>query len=279
MAALRISAGAVTAATLAACGAVGQEAAPKKTAGPVTVTYMSNLPETHPEGEARLSLLDEFGKTNGLQITVNVAEAKGSTNNDKLKTLAAAGTPPDLYYTAYYFVAEFLLTGMTIDVDSELKAEKDWGKQRADIFPPMLESSMWDGKLAGMPGYTNNQGIIYNTGLLQQAGVAPPKQGWTWDDFKATAQKFVRPGLLPLSMAWAGTWRHWLGTTGGHIITKDSKKITADTPEMLLVMELYLDLLKRGIMQARADGRAGLNETYQQAKNDTVFELQGPYRI
>jgi sn-glycerol 3-phosphate transport system substrate-binding protein len=80
-------------------------------------------------------------------------------------------------------------------------------------------------------------------------------------------------------MAWAGTWRHWLGTMGGRIITKDSRAITADTPELLEVMELYLDLLKRGVALKTPDGTGALFETYQQAKNDTVFEVQGPYRI
>ncbi|MBI3973595.1 MAG: extracellular solute-binding protein, partial [Chloroflexi bacterium] len=135
--------GAASAASLAACGLGEPAPAAPKSTGPVTITYLSNLPETHPEGEARLALLDEFGKTNTHQITINVDDARGGTNETKVKTLAAAGTPPDLYYTAYYFVAEFLLGGMTIDVDGELKTEKDWGKQRGDIFPPMIESSMW----------------------------------------------------------------------------------------------------------------------------------------
>jgi multiple sugar transport system substrate-binding protein len=260
---------------LAACGG---EAAPPKQQGPVTITYMSNLAETHPEGAARLFLLDEFSKSNDLKITVNVDEGRASSNETKIKALAAAGTPPDLYYTAYYFVAEFFLAGTTVDLDAELKGEKDWGKQRADVFPSMLESSMWTGKLAGMPGYTNNQGIIYNTGLLQQAGVAPPKQGWTWDDFKTAALKFVRPDLLPLSLGW-GAYGHYLRTTGASVITKDAKKITVDTPEMLQVMELFLDYLKSGIAKLTPDGKTGLNETYRQAKNDTVFEVQGPYRI
>jgi multiple sugar transport system substrate-binding protein len=275
--ALKTGVGAVAAAALAACG--GSEAAPARQQGPVTVTYVSGLPETHPTGAARLALMSEFNKTNTQRITVDIEPARGTTDETKAKALAAAGTSPDLYYVAYYSVADFFASGITVDVDSELKAEKDWAKQRADIFPAMLESRLWAGKLAGMPVDTNNQAMIYNVGLLQQAGVAPPKQGWTWDDFKAAAQKFVRPDVVPLSMAWAGTWRHWLGTMGGRIITKDTKKITADTPEMLEVMELYLDLLKRGIALKTPDGKGALFETYPQAKNDTVFEVQGPYRI
>ena len=225
---------------MAACA--GSQSVPTRVKGPVTVSYMSGLAETHPTGEARLALMAEYNQTSGEQVTVDVESARAATNETKAKTLGAAGTPPDLLYTPYYSVADFFAGGLTVDVDSELKGEKEWNKQRADIFPAMLDSSLWAGKLAGVPVDTNNQAIIYNTGLLQQAGVAPPKQGWTWDDFKTMAQKFVRPDVVPLSMAWAGTWRHWLGTMGAYVISKDSKKITADTPEMLEVMELYLDL-------------------------------------
>ena len=82
-----------------------------------------------------------------------------------------------MFYVAYYNAAEFFTAGMTVDLEPELKGEKDWAKQRADMFPNMLESNMWTGKLVGMPGYTNNTAMIYNPGLLAQGGVAAPKQG------------------------------------------------------------------------------------------------------
>ena len=274
-----ILAAATTAPAAALAAACGPDSGPPKpAAGPVTITYLSNLVETHPEGEARLKNLAEFNATNTQKITVNLEEGKAASNETKVKSLAAAGTPPDIFYTAYYFVAEFLATGMTVDLDTELKGDREWAAQRADLFPAMLESSLWTGKLAGMPGYTNNQGVIYNTGLLQQAGVTPPRQGWTWNDFKQLASRFVRPDIIPYSNAW-GTYGHYLRTTGGLIISRDARKMQVDTPEMLEVTEHFLDLLNSRIMQPTADGRSGLYETYRNAKNDTVFESQGPYRI
>jgi multiple sugar transport system substrate-binding protein len=264
---------------LAACGASGEQTA-VKSAGPVTVTFMHNDDNTaaRPEGLTRVSLLEEFSKTNTQKITVNNTDAQVRVPNDKLKALASAGTPPDLYYIAYYFPAEFYVAGMIIDVETELKGDKEWAKQRADIFPSFMDSSSWAGKLIGIPGYTNNQAVIYNTGLLQQAGVAPPKQGWTWDDFKTTAQKFVKPGIIPFSAEW-GSYLYWLGTQGARPISKDAKTITFDTPEMLQVVEHMQYLLKSGINLKTTDGKAGLNEQYRLARNDTVFEFQGPYRI
>ena len=72
---------------------------------------------------------------------------------------------------------------------------------------------------------------------------------------------------------------HWLGTTGARIITRDMRTVNADTPEMLQVMELWLDMLNRGITRLDADGRAGVREQFGNGRNDTVFELQGPYNI
>ena len=123
---------------LAACGSAGGGEAPAaKATGPVTISFMHNDSNTaaRPEGATRVALLDEFTKTNEQKISVNVAEAQAAVTNDKLKSLAAGRHAPDLYYIAYYFPAEFFIAGMIVDVDAELKGDKEWGKQRADIFP------------------------------------------------------------------------------------------------------------------------------------------------
>ena len=262
----------VGALALAACGEQGTPTA-TPAGQPVTVTYLSNLAETHPEGAARLKLLTEFNATNTHKITVDLASGRDATAVDKFKALAAGGTPPDVIFTAYTDAADMYASGMLTDIDTELKSDKDWAKQRADIYPGMLESSTWVGKLASVPIYTNDVAMIYNKGLLQQAGVAAPRELWTWDDFRTTAAKFVRPTLQVLSMNWV-FWANWLRTTGASPVSADAKRITVDTPETLQVMELIQGFIRSGI--APADGKT---ETYRDAKNDVVFEVQGPYRI
>jgi ABC-type glycerol-3-phosphate transport system substrate-binding protein len=132
-----------------------------------------------------------------------------------------------------------------------------------------------------MPGYTNVTGLIWNKGLLQQAGLAPPAWGWTWSDFLEKASRFAgREGLIPLSFGWYW-YGEWLGTAGTHEISADRKRITFDTPEMLEVVQFWLELLKRKIVFHNPDPkvRSGLAEQYRQAKNDTPFEQQGVYRL
>jgi multiple sugar transport system substrate-binding protein len=243
----------------------------------VTVTFMSSLAETHPSGAAALAGIDEFNKTNELKITVNVSEAKAATQPDKMLTLGAAGTPPDTYLAAFNVVAGLFLPGVIVDVEAELKGDRDWARQKADMFPNMWESQVWNGKLAAIPHSTNNQGIIWNVGLLQRDGVAPPKQNWTWNDFRAMAERFIRPDVISFSVNW-DDWDHFLGTTGSRPVSKDARKVTIDTPEMLATMEFMVGLYTRGIAQMTPDGKS-VAEQYRQARNDTYFELQGAYRF
>src|SRR5262249_48036510 len=80
----------------------------------------------HPESVARLALLDELNAGDGqaLGISVDLRNAaggaggnqQGGTDGTKIKAMVAAGTPPDLYYTAYYDSAEYYTAGMTVDL-------------------------------------------------------------------------------------------------------------------------------------------------------------------
>ena len=268
-----LAAGSALAGVLAACEGSGGTAAPAPSSGPVNLSYLSNLAETHPEGAARLSLLEEYGKTITGKVTIDVEGGRAATGLDKYKALAAGGSAPDFGYVAYYEAADMFTSGMVIDVDTELKGDKEWAKQRADLYPAMLDSSTWAGKLVSIPMYTNDVAMIWNKGLLDQAGVAAPKDGWTWDDLKSSLAKVTKADRIAFSMGW-NNWLLWLRTVGGSPVAPDAKKMTIDTPELLETVEWMQSLIKAGY--APADGKT---ETYREAKNDTVFEIQGPYRI
>jgi ABC-type glycerol-3-phosphate transport system substrate-binding protein len=95
------------------------------------------------------------------------------------------------------------------------------------------------------------------------------------------ASRFAgREGIIPLSFGWYW-YSEWLGTAGTHEISADRRKITFDTPEMLDVLQFWLELLKRKLVFQHPDptNRSGLAEQYRLAKNDTVFEQQGVYRL
>ncbi len=236
---------------------------------------MSNLPDSHPEGKARLGLLDEYNKSNQDGITVNTDQGHGATNLEKDEALTAAGTPPDIAYLAYYETPAIFVAGATIDLDAELRTEKGWSDQKADMFPDMLSSSSWTGKLVGMPGYTNNSAVIYSPQLLSQIGMQAPKADWNWQDFTDIVQKGNKPpDRWGYDWNWV-YWSNWLGSAGELPISKDGQKITMTTPEAQDTINYLLNLFHVQVTPAKMEG-----ELFNKTKGTgVVFESQGPYRI
>ena len=76
------------------------------------------------------------------------------------------------------------------------------------------EPGKWDGKQYLLPKDFSPLAVYYNKKLFDAAGVAYPKDGWTWDEFLDTAQKLTKtraPTARPsLGRATAGLLDHRL---------------------------------------------------------------------
>jgi len=66
-------------------------------------------------------------------------------------------------------------------------------KEGFDLTPfgPALESLRYEGKLYQLPYSVYPEIIAFNKAMLEEAGLTPPTQGWTWDDLRAMAQKLT----------------------------------------------------------------------------------------
>ncbi|MBI3974068.1 MAG: extracellular solute-binding protein [Chloroflexi bacterium] len=272
---LAAAGGTLAAAIAAACGS-GEQGAPKAAGTqPVQITWWSNLGDQHPESKTRVQIIEEFNATN--RPVEVVPEAFGA-NLTKIKTAIASDTPPDTYFIAWREGAEVFLTGAVADLDAELKGHRDWGEQRKDIFPLMLDTSMWKGKLTSMPIYTNNSLLLWNVEHLQKAGLRPPQTGWTWNDFKDQAKRAGRPPDLWGFELWAdsSSFMSWYGTTGGRLLDQTGKKITINSPEAKETAQFMLDLGRQGISPEKRIS-TGRSQLFIAA--GSVFEDTGPYRL
>jgi multiple sugar transport system substrate-binding protein len=244
--------------------------------GPETVTYLAGQPETNPQGKSWLDLLVQFNQTNTQQITVNLGEARATTSVEKLKVLSAAGTPPDFATIAYFSGPELYTPNATIDVDTVLKKDRRWAKQRADIFPDLLDRPMWGDKLTSLPANLNVQAVTYSPGLLARAGVAAPKAGWTWNDLREAAQRAGRPpDTWGFTFEWnTPTLQIWVGSMGSGLVSADRRKMLIDTSETIETVEFLTGLVRGQI--SNAEGKNGL---FQQGNNATVFQQEGGFVV
>jgi multiple sugar transport system substrate-binding protein len=269
-------AGSLTAVALAACGGTDSSTAPTGALQPAKLTWWSNLADTHPESQTRVKIIEDF---NAQMKPVEIVPEKFGASLTNIKAVIAADTAPDTYFIAWREGAEMFLTNSVADLDAEMKGDKEWGDLRKEIFPLMLETSMWKGKLTSMPVYTNNTITMWNNDHLARAGLKAPQTGWTWDDFVDMTKRSNRPPDLYGFELWAdsSSFLNWYGTYGGRLTDQTGKKITIGTPEAKETLQFMLDLGKRHAVSPMPRISTSRSQLFIQGKS--VFEDTGPFRL
>src|SRR5688572_13355315 len=178
------------AAALAACGADAGPGAQTKASG--KVVFMSQGADPNDEGRYK-PLVEQFNaKASGVTIDHIQGDAAGSAvaAQGKVITLAAAGTPPDIFWTHAYVAPNLFKLGLTADINPYIKKDRDF--KLANLFPAAVKDYDFDGKQTGLPREATTMITIINKELFQKSGVALPTANWTWDDFLKAAQAMTK---------------------------------------------------------------------------------------
>jgi multiple sugar transport system substrate-binding protein len=120
------------------------------------------------------------------------------------------------------------------------------------FFPESVECLKYKGKLFALP-WTVHVGsasaTYYNKDLLQKAGVAEPKESWTWDECIEATKK--------LTNASAGQWGMFMSNyyagnpvllargQGGDLLSKDGTKCTLSAEETRKGLQIFSDLFSK----------------------------------
>jgi multiple sugar transport system substrate-binding protein len=191
------------------------------------------------------SLADEFNRRS-TTVTLEIMWVPGPHYQSKLKTLIAAGQPPDLFYCGDVWVAYLrpFLRDVT-DIMERDAAEMDL----ADFYPQLLEACKYQGRYYYLPRWFNISLLYYNRDLFRQAGVEFPTDKWTWDDYTSAGVALTRKGSDGKVETWGSLtdylwWGEWLTLvrqSGGDMFNADVTRCTLDTPEAVRGMQYYFD--------------------------------------
>lgn len=116
-------------------------------------------------------------------------------------------------------------------------------KLASQHFPAIIKNNTVDGKLVGMPWFTDAGLLFYRTDLLQKYGyTAPPK---TWSELEQVAQKIQDGERATNPDFWGFVWQgnayegltcdalEWVYSNGGGTIISPEKLITINNPKAL----------------------------------------------
>lgn len=153
------------------------------------------------EGEVVAQLLPEFERRNP-GIHVDLQQLPWTAAHEKLLTAFAGDALPDVCALGNTWVPEFAALGALEPLDMRVAATPtlDVG----DYFPGIWDTGVVDGKVYGLPWYTETRVPYYRTDLLAKAGIAAPPRNWDeWRVAMAAIKREVGPGryaiLLPLN--------------------------------------------------------------------------------
>jgi multiple sugar transport system substrate-binding protein len=185
------------------------------------------------------------------EVLVQLEAVAGRDYYARLLTQLAAKAAPDIMQVGDDAVPSFVEKGAFIPLNDAMN------KSNFDpsiYLPGLLSPGQVDGKQYLLPKDYSPLGVYYNKKVFDAAGVAYPKEGWTWDDLLTTAQKLtkVENGKtvvwgLQLPGAWTTGFEYWVAAAGGKLISADGKTFTGnmDSAEVIRAVQFYADLYNK----------------------------------
>ncbi len=252
---------------LAGCGGGDDDSSSDKSSGPVTITLWHG--QNQIAGKTINKLVDDF---NASQDRVKVDAQIGAPADglfEKLTAALAGGKYPDVSFQFGPNVANLARSPKALDLTDAVE-EEGWNWD--EFYPPAREAVTIDGKVRAIPALIDSMAVVYNKKLFKEAGIDPPEAGWTWDDYRATAQKLTDAGKGHFGTGWPGvgdedtTWRIWplVWGAGGDVLAEGGDTVGYDGDSGLRALQTVQDM-------AQTDKSVYVDKTVGSEKMYAVF--------
>jgi multiple sugar transport system substrate-binding protein len=240
---------------LAACGTgAGTTTAPsagtKKISGG-TATFMAT-------GDAerfqiRDNLMPQLLETTG--VKGEWIHFNGNGYYDKLLSMMAGDTAPDLFLFAPSYFAEFVSVNRLRNVSVLIKRDK---YDLSDFPERSIAQYTWQGNQHGFPQDFPTRSMFYNPQFFQRAGLPKPPgdygfnpSTWNWNVFLEAAKKFTtgdpaNGGTFGWNTQFG--WRPysvWVFANGGEFFNKDLTECLITDAKPMEAIQMLTDLIHR----------------------------------
>lgn len=193
----------------------------------------------------------EFYKADGVELNISVLPEDDM--REKFTTEASTGgSTYDMYYIGPYEVSYWSAYGWIPSMQSYIDNMADADAyDMDDFFTLMLDSLKYEGEQYALPFYGESSFLMYNKDLFDQAAIAYPEDGCTWDDISGWAAAIKGLGDDYTGIAYRGQ-AGW-GNSGAIIFTMiysygggyfdNDWNVDFDTQNVRDALTMYHDLL------------------------------------
>jgi trehalose/maltose transport system substrate-binding protein len=174
-------------------------------------------------------------ESQGLSVTiVEFPASADEQRNQFVQRQEAKSGDCDVFRSDVIWTAEFASQGWLYDLSPYVDTVKD------RFIPSSLETATYDGKVWGVPSYTNAALLYYRKDKVDEVPA-------TWHQLYQEAGD--QGGIVFQGAAYEGLTCDWLElaySAGGEVLSEDGKKSVIDSPENVAATKLMADAVKNG---------------------------------
>jgi len=221
----------------------------------VTVTFRTR-PDNDAEAEVYAQVAAQISEQlDGITVEYQKGGSETSSYQDQLKTEAASGTAPDVFWIPGTDIAEFSGNGIIADLRPNATASEGYSDD--DFYQGPMFHLTFDpangeagGPLWGLPRDVSTFGLYLNNDLIAEAGAEDPRElaangEWTWEKFQEVGEAVAAlgPDVKAYGQSsWWGPFGVWMNGAGGGFFNEDRTACALDTPESIAGLQKMVDI-------------------------------------
>lgn len=191
------------------------------------------------ETQAVQEAANSWAKTNKTKVTVTAA----SDLTQQLGQGFSGGNPPDLFYMGWDQFQTYA-SKKYLEPYASSQANKD------AFYPALKDAFSYDGKFYCEPKDFSTLGLIINSEKWDAAGLTDADIPKDWAGLETVAKKLTTGDTVGLSFgAEYARMGVFMNQAGGSLLSKDGKKVTADTSENLAGLQEIKKLTSEGVLK------------------------------
>jgi len=183
-------------------------------------------------------------------IKVQMELLSGDTYWQKIQATIAGQESYDTYWMDTYNFTDYAMRGAMLDLTPLITADNI--DMNALYGQGRMVNVIYQGKIYAVPKDSDDPAVYYNKDLFDKYGVAYPTKDWTWDDFKAIAQKLNHPadgvwGFTTGQFFGGPDWWNWVWENGGDFLNADGTQVTLEQPASCDAIKYWYGMVKAGL--------------------------------
>lgn len=189
---------------------------------------------------------ESFTKATGVDVEIRILQS--ATYEDQLITLFAAGSPPDVLYSAARNIGQLFQAGIVQPLDPFMARSRDFDIR--DFFPTIVRAFTIDNRIYGVPRGNQPFVMYVSRTIFEESGVSLPTPNWTWErQFLDIARRLTKdadgdgiPEVYGFNDVGTEWWWPLVWSFGGGFLDPAEKSYTLNQPAGVAALRFMTSL-------------------------------------